>query len=590
LPDWYHRFADIPGISYTTPQQIERTALPGYDMVPTIFKPRFRTELGESLLWATGEDGGQSSISPVRAFTDRPPRKAPAAAWLSGIAEGLELPGEPTDYHFLIQGAIDELWPRHRREPDLIPDIERLCWLDISLVQARPDAASTDINGPLQFYQIQAFSVLMELFERRGDLAKALEIAEVAVKFDQCEDERQLLLWKLGARDTEPVRAPQEPTPQHPNGATPNQAPRNDGTISDWGFRRDVPDGPFGGHWSYWWDDWCQSRFNKLWSDEADEVADDLADKYWFHWPHLIGKALITRAPATYERILSFAQDQKRPGPAHIPENPHGIASEIAQWGAFGIVRKRRTWPEPSAAVCPTCSQSFWTGDVNPWAIQAFGPVRYCMNCALRVRNGNPQATWFENDIKALLRELQACLGRIPPLSYADGQLPHDGSPEERDRRIRTLMAMPGPETIKHVFGQSDWLGVLRAAGLVGETWRPSMGTWCHATDGHRCRSLLEKAMDDWFTANKLAHECEPRWPRHERFNPSAAKRADWLLPDGTYVECAGMMESKEYAQKIAEKQQLAKALGIPLIVVAPTDMHRLADIFSSHLQRDHVR
>ena len=62
-------------------------------------------------------------------------------------------------------------------------------------------------------------------------------------------------------------------------------------------------------------------------------------------------------------------------------------------------------------------------------------------------------------------------------------------------------------------------------------------------------------------------------------------RRADWLLPDGTYVECAGMLESKDYAEKIAVKQELARALGLALIVVGPTEMHRLGQIFGRQLE-----
>jgi hypothetical protein len=62
----------------------------------------------------------------------------------------------------------------------------------------------------------------------------------------------------------------------------------------------------------------------------------------------------------------------------------------------------------------------------------------------------------------------------------------------------------------QRVLGQQDWLGTLRAAGLVGENWRPSRGTWCHVNDGHRCRSLLEKAIDDKFTANLIPHDRHP--------------------------------------------------------------------------------
>jgi hypothetical protein len=209
------------------------------------------------------------------------------------------------------------------------------------------------------------------------------------------------------------------------------------------------------------------------------------------------------------------------------------------------------------------------------------------MDCCSRVRTGDLRATWFEHEIKAALHHLRDAFGAIPAQSFSAGRIPHDGSPEERDQRIRALLAMPPVETIRRMLGQQDWLGTLRAAGLIGETWRPSRGTWCHASDGHRCRSLLEKAIDDWFTANSVPHECEPKWPRHPQLNPSGAKRADWLLPDGTYVECAGMLESKDYAEKIALKQQLARAVGLTLIVVGPTDMHRLRQIFGRQLETD---
>jgi hypothetical protein len=367
-----------------------------------------------------------------------------------------------------------------------------------------------------------------QLYEDRRDLTSALKVAEIAAAHGQCEDARERLLWQVGARETEPAPTPIQQPPQHPNGAQPTVV--SSGRISDWGYRSGEADGPFAGSWSHqysWWNDWCQGRFGELWTNEADHVADNLADEYWFYWP----------------------------------------------------------WP--SAAICPTCGQDFWNGDVRVWAIQAFGPVRYCMDCCYRIRNGDPRATWFEHEVKAALQELRAAFGAIPAQSFSAGRVSHDGPLEERDRRIRALLAMPSVETIKRVLRQQDWLGVLRAARLVGDGWRPSRGTWCHASDGHRCRSLLEKAIDDWFTASGISHQCEPRWPRHPDLNPSGAKRADWLLQDGTYVECAGMLESKDYAGKIALKQRLARTLGIPLIVVAPTDMHRLGQIFGRQLGSD---
>jgi hypothetical protein len=64
-------------------------------------------------------------------------------------------------------------------------------------------------------------------------------------------------------------------------------------------------------------------------------------------------------------------------------------------------------------------------------------------------------------------------------------------------------------------------------------------------------------------------------------------KKADWVLADGTYVECAGMLGIKEYASKIALKRELADASEIPLVVIGPTDIHRLAQIFAGKLTDD---
>jgi hypothetical protein len=563
--------------------------LPGWDDVPEVSSSpvSFHGQDDETLWWPSGDGtrGGSASPAHYRAFADSPDDQgAPAAAIMRNVYEGLELPGEAPDYHFLIQGTVKVLWGRRRREPAVLEHVEWLCWLDIDLVRACADAASDITGGKRRFYEISALPYLVDLYEDRGDLAQALKVADIASSFGQCEDARQRLLWKTGARETEPVPEPIKVSPQHPNGARPTVHSWDGGRISDWAYRSGEADGPFAGSWFHqysWWDDWCQRRFDDLWTSQADHVADDLAEEYWFCWPWLIGKALITRVPDTYARILDFARDEHRPGPAHLELNPHAISDQIATIGAFNVVRRRRTWREPSAAVCPTCGQDFWNGDVRPWAIQAFGPVRYCMDCCFQVRNGDPRQSWSQDDITAALRGFQAAFGAIPAQGFSAGRVPHDGTLQQRDQRIRALLAMPPVDTAKRILDAKDWLGVLRATGLVGETWRPSRGTWCDASDGHRCRSLLEKAIDDWFSANHVSHECEPRWPRHPEFNPSGAKRADWLLTDGTYVECAGMLQGKTYAEKIALKQQLAKVLGLPLIVIGPTDMHRLSQIFA---------
>ncbi len=362
--------------------------------------------------------------------------------------------------------------------------------------------------------------------------------------------------------------------------------------LTDWGFRSQEPRGPQGGYvsyWYYWWDDTCQDRFNRLWTSEGDDVADDLADRYWFSWPWLIGSALTTAAPATADRIMEFATSDDRPRPT-FHDQPQTMFDKIATWGSFHVVRKRRTWPAPRFDVCPVCEKEFWNASPSTWVVRQFGPARYCMDCCIQVRNGNPRPTWSRQDVLAALNELASVMEVVPVQAFAFQAFPSDGSVAQRDRWMHALAAMPNAETVKQVLAEKDWLGVLRTAGLVGDGWRPARGTWCHARDGHRCRSLLEKSIDDWFTRHGVAHECEPRWPHHPLLNPSGRKRADWLLGDGTYVECAGMLEQPDYATKIAHKRELARLLGIPLFVVGPTDLHQLDRIFASYLGRDITR
>jgi hypothetical protein len=350
---------------------------------------------------------------------------------------------------------------------------------------------------------------------------------------------------------------------------------------SDCAFRYDDPAGPASfASYKAWWN---QGRFARLWTPDADMAADDLTDRYWFAWPWLIGPALVTAAPQTANHIEALAADPDRRGPGST------AADSIATWGSFHVVRRRRTWPGPSTVVCPMCNKEFWNGDLSPWMFKAFGPARYCGDCCKQARSyptykSDPPPTPSRQDVIAALIQLSAAFQSIPSQAFSLQILPPDAPDNQRDIWMRALIAMPTADAVKEALEVKDWLGALKAAGLVQSAWRPALGTWCHAADGHLCRSLLEKSIDDWFTSNEIAHQCEPRWPAHPELNPSGRKRADWLLQDGTYVECAGMIEESDYAVKIAHKRELASVLGIPLLIVVPTDLLRLPQIFASQM------
>jgi hypothetical protein len=277
---------------------------------------------------------------------------------------------------------------------------------------------------------------------------------------------------------------------------------------------------------------------------------------------------------------MGFAVSDERPWHTYR-DQPDVMFEHIAMWGTFHAVRKRRTWPEPSVAMCPVCHEEFWNGHLAHWTYRQFGPARYCMKCCLAVRTGNSRSNISKEGIIEALNELAAALDVIPSQAFCFQAFPADASDGQRDRWMRALVAMPDVASVKRVLGQKDWLGVLQAAGIVGDGWRASRGTWCRAADGHLCRSLLERSIDDWFRRNGISHQREPAWPRHPVLNPSGRKRADWLLNDGSFVECAGLMEQENYASNIEQKRELARITGITLHVLSPADMFRLAKVFA---------
>lgn len=207
MPEWYCRFGDIPGIAYNPPPHINRSRLAGHDAVPEVEVYELEGERKESLWWPT-KDGG-SSASPVHERAFGSASDVSTATLLRRTYEALELPGEPSDYHFLIQGCADDLWSRRREEPGVVAEVERLCWLDVRLVQARPDAVRDEYSADERFYGILAFGRLIEIYEREGFLAEALEVAELAARYGQCQDDRRRIMLRIEAVRAE--AGPDEP-------------------------------------------------------------------------------------------------------------------------------------------------------------------------------------------------------------------------------------------------------------------------------------------------------------------------------------------------------------------------------------------
>lgn len=197
MPHWFRRFADIPGLTYAPTKPVARTTIPGHDATPTIESYTADGKRHTSLTWQL--PNGTTSASPA---SQHKPADDSTAALLRNIDETLELPGEPSDYHFALQHVIGTLWDRH--EPHTLADIERLCWANINLIEAAPKAVQfEDAEGKRSFVGVRAFFILMRIYEREGFLTEAIKVAELARRFGQGDDDLKELRERLATLESD---------------------------------------------------------------------------------------------------------------------------------------------------------------------------------------------------------------------------------------------------------------------------------------------------------------------------------------------------------------------------------------------------
>ncbi|MEB3065667.1 hypothetical protein K6T84_23250 [Mycolicibacter sp. MYC101] len=161
--------------------------------------------------------------------------------------------------------------------------------------------------------------------------------------------------------------------------------------------------------------------------------------------------------------------------------------------------------------------------------------------------------------------------------------MPKDGPHADLLMLCRMLTARRGyvvPGGRRKVYSWTDWLG---QAGLLTDGIRTSRGVTVMAKDGHICRSLLERQIDDFFFDHGIPYHPEPHYPFDPVINPDGY-RADWRLSDGTYVEALGFTANPVYMAKAQRKIALAGQHHIPVLTVTETDLPNLPTIFAKWL------
>lgn len=108
------------------------------------------------------------------------------------------------------------------------------------------------------------------------------------------------------------------------------------------------------------------------------------------------------------------------------------------------------------------------------------------------------------------------------------------------------------------------WNKAIKAAGFEPNPVR--FAKKYTAKDGHICDSLSEKIIDDWFSARKIAHERNVRYP-----NPKFT--VDFKVKD-FWVEFFGLHhEFKIYDELMKEKLKDVKKNNLKLIAIFPKDI-----------------
>lgn len=181
---WFRRLAEVPGISYQSPSSMERSALKGHDWSPTLYTFEFDGR-EQSRYGGPSLERYRTSASPVHQRTHGSGEERTSKEELRWLEQTLEVPGEPSDYHFAIMKSYKRLFDMRALTPEVLHEVERLCWLDLELVEAQPQIVEYE---PGKHIRVPAYYYLIRLYEGEGYLAEALEVAERGLNYSHQDD------------------------------------------------------------------------------------------------------------------------------------------------------------------------------------------------------------------------------------------------------------------------------------------------------------------------------------------------------------------------------------------------------------------
>ncbi|WP_287042304.1 hypothetical protein [Mycobacterium sp.] len=217
----------------------------------------------------------------------------------------------------------------------------------------------------------------------------------------------------------------------------------------------------------------------------------------------------------------------------------------------------------------------------------------YCSDCCSDAREGLFFDRGFDEGWRGAVIWSLKMLAEIefggPPAKEQLAQLPAVGPQSDLLMLCRMLTARSYATVLGSTRKGYAWTDWLAHADLLTGGFRRSRGVTVIAKDGHICRSLLERQIDDFFYDHGIEHEVEPHYPFDSELNVSGY-RADWKLPDGTYVEALGFPNDPAYMAKAQRKIKLAEQHQIPVLTITRSDIADLASVFIKWLPRENAR
>lgn len=184
---------------------------------------------------------------------------------------------------------------------------------------------------------------------------------------------------------------------------------------------------------------------------------------------------------------------------------------------------------------------------------------------------GRPQQPLVSTraDLIALIRSLASDTGVIPQTDLVKfmAQVPLDRIMVT----LRHLWQLPNAGQRSSLVPEG-WLTLLAEAGALEMESAGGIGTRCRAEDGHPCRSLGEKFLDDWLYCHAIPHQREPEYPHDPDLNPNR-NRADFQVSD-VWIEYFGLMNRADYVNKVGVKRRLAEKHNIHLVEIYPEDLN----------------